>query len=138
MKLAADNTGVEVIPTDGCLALLATEEIGRLGVVVGGQPHVVPVNYALDGDAVVFRSADGTKLDGASRSSVVFEVDHFDRDTRSGWSVIVHGRAEEVTSLSDPALVSRVARLDVQPWADFPKDHVVRIVPRSITGRRVG
>jgi len=138
MKLIASNTGVEIISSDRCLELLATEEIGRLGVIVGGQPHVVPVNYALDGDAIVFRSADGTKLDGAARASVVFEVDRFDRATRTGWSVIVHGRAEEVTALSDPALVDRVARVQLDPWADFPKDHVVRIVPRTITGRRVG
>ena len=92
----------------------------------------------LDGDAVVFRTAAGTKLDRATRGPVVFEVDHIDRATRSGWSVIVHGLAQEVTSFDRVEFRERVAALPVDPWAQGEKPHLVRIAPGSITGRRVG
>jgi uncharacterized protein len=56
------RTGLEVIDPDECRRLLAGDEIGRLAVADGGAPTVVPVNYVVDGDAVVFRTAPGTKL----------------------------------------------------------------------------
>jgi nitroimidazol reductase NimA-like FMN-containing flavoprotein (pyridoxamine 5'-phosphate oxidase superfamily) len=137
MKLVDNITGVEVLAGDECIALLATEEVGRLAVSVSGHPHVVPVNYVMDGDAVVFRSGDGTKFSAAG-TVVAFEVDRFDRGTRSGWSVVVQGRAEEVTAADQPELVERVSSLPLSPWASFDKPHLLRIRPTHISGRRVG
>jgi nitroimidazol reductase NimA-like FMN-containing flavoprotein (pyridoxamine 5'-phosphate oxidase superfamily) len=118
------------------MRLLAGEEIGRLAVVVGRSPTILPVNYALDGEAIVFRSAPGTKLDQAGRAPVAFEVDGFDRQRRTGWSVVVHGRLEEVTRF-DAATLARVSALALHPWSDTPKDHWLRLVPSRVTGRRV-
>src|SRR4051812_40764712 len=137
MKLVDRRTGVEVVDTAECLRLIASEEVGRLAVVSGGQPHVIPVNYVVDGDTIVFRSADGTKLQAALEGPVAFEVDHFDRAGRGGWSVVVHGRAEVVTAAAPPADAARLIGLAPEPWADFPKEHLVRILPRSFTGRRI-
>ena len=137
MRLADGRTGIEIIAREECLQLLADEVVGRIGFVVAGRAEVLPVNYVLDGDAVVFRTAAGSKLDGATRSPVVFEVDRIDRATRSGWSVIVHGLAQEVTSFDRVELRERVAELPVDPWAPGEKRHLVRIAPGSITGRRV-
>src|SRR3954466_510058 len=117
MKLVDRRTGVEVVDTAECLRLIASEEVGRLAVVSGGQPHVIPVNYVVDGDTIVFRSADGTKLRAALEGSVAFEVDHFDRPGRGGWSVVVHGRGEEITAAAPPAEVARASALGVDPWA---------------------
>jgi uncharacterized protein len=47
---------LEALPREACLALLAAEEVGRFVCVAGGQPHIVPVNYALDGETIVFRT----------------------------------------------------------------------------------
>jgi len=138
MKLVDGRAGTEVVAREECLRLLADEVVGRIGFVVAGAPEVLPVNYVLDGEAVVFRTAAGSKLDWATRAPVVFEVDHFDGATRSGWSVIVHGRADEVTTFDRVELRQRVASLPVDPWAPGEKSHVVRIVPSVITGRRVG
>ena len=138
MRTVDPKTRIEVLDRQECLRLLATQEIGRLVSIDHGQPHVVPVNYALDGDAIVFRTAMGTKVDAASRSQVAFEVDDLCRADHSGWSVVVHGWAQEVTALDDRALVARVAELRMAAWADFDKPHVLRIVPHTITGRRVG
>lgn len=138
MRLADEHTGIEVIARDECLMLLAGEVVGRIGFVAAGRAEVLPLNYVLDGEAIVFRTAAGSKLDGATRAPVVFEVDRIDRATRSGWSVIVHGLAQEVTSFDRVELRERVAALPVDPWAPGEKPHLVRVVPGSITGRRVG
>ena len=138
MRLADKHTGIEIIAREECLKLLAGEVVGRIGFVASGRAEVRPVNYVLDGEAIVFRTAAGSKLDGATLAPVVFEVDHIDRATRSGWSVIVHGLAQEVTSFDRVELRERVAALPVDPWAQGDKPHLVRVAPGSITGRRVG
>jgi nitroimidazol reductase NimA-like FMN-containing flavoprotein (pyridoxamine 5'-phosphate oxidase superfamily) len=138
MKLVDNRTGIEVISRMECVKLLAGEVVGRIGFVVAGRAEVLPVNYVLDGDAVVFRTAAGSKLAGGTRAPVVFEVDRIDSTTRSGWSVVIHGLAQEVTSFDRVELRERVAALPVDPWAPGAKPHLVRVVPDSITGRRVG
>jgi nitroimidazol reductase NimA-like FMN-containing flavoprotein (pyridoxamine 5'-phosphate oxidase superfamily) len=127
---------LQVIDRDECLRLLATDEIGRLAFVAGTTPIVVPVNYALDGETVVFRSDAGTKLDHGPRARASFEVDCFDRERRTGWSVVVTGRLEEITHY-DAATYDRVRRLAVDPWAGGNKAHWMRLIPDRMTGRRV-
>lgn len=128
---------IETLSRDDCLRLLGTQQVGRVAVVDHGYPHVMPVNYAMDGDAVVFRTASGLKLDGASRSPMAFEVDEIDRDGRIGWSVVVHGVAQEVTEHDRRDLVSRVRALDVEPWAPGEKPHFVRLPAHTVTGRQL-
>jgi nitroimidazol reductase NimA-like FMN-containing flavoprotein (pyridoxamine 5'-phosphate oxidase superfamily) len=132
-----DRLGTEVIHRGECLRLLGGEELGRIGVSDHGSPLVLPVNYVLDGDAVVFRTGPGTKLQAAIRGPVAFEVDHIDRASRSGWSVVVRGFAEEVTTFSGPGVRERLESLTIQPWAPGEKACLVRITARSITGRRI-
>ncbi|MEO7572676.1 MAG: pyridoxamine 5'-phosphate oxidase family protein [Acidimicrobiales bacterium] len=136
MRTVDGRTGLERIDRDECLRLLAADEVGRLAVITGGSPAILPVNYRLDGEAIVFRSDPGTKLDDGPRSRACFEIDHFDRPTHSGWSVVVTGRLEEVTRYDSTAL-HRVQRLPIDPWAGGAKDHWVRLVPERITGRRL-
>ena len=124
------------IDRDECLELLAGDVVGRLALVDGGTPVVLPVNYALDGGAIVFRTAPGLKLEAGQRTRVSFEIDQIDRETRSGWSVLATGRLEEVTQF-DARAWDRVRELEVEPWAAGPKDHWMRLVPDRITGRRI-
>jgi uncharacterized protein len=135
MRTRSDNR-LEILGRDECLRLLATDDIGRLAVVVANTPLVVPVNYALDGDAVVFRTDPGTKFDQGPRARASFEVDSFDRRERRGWSVVATGRLEEVTPF-DAATFERVRRLDVDPWVGGEKAHWMRLVPDHVTGRRL-
>jgi nitroimidazol reductase NimA-like FMN-containing flavoprotein (pyridoxamine 5'-phosphate oxidase superfamily) len=79
---------------DECFALLATQEIGRIGINAEHYPLIFPVNYALDHGVIVIRSGAGTKLTHASHANVTFEVDEIDQRHRSGWSVLVSGLAE--------------------------------------------
>ncbi len=137
MTVVDPQTGIEILDREQCVRLLATQSVGRVVVIDHGRPHIVPVNYALDGDAIVFRTAVGTKLDAASRSEVAFEVDSLDPINHTGWSVVVHGWAQEVTAYDDPALLARVNDLVLEAWAEFDKPYIVRVVGQTITGRRV-
>ncbi|HET7486710.1 MAG TPA: pyridoxamine 5'-phosphate oxidase family protein [Acidimicrobiales bacterium] len=137
MRTVDPRSGIESLDRPTCLSLLAGEEIGRLAVVAGGAPVVVPVNFALDGEAVVVRTEPGAKLDQGVRSPACFEVDSFDRATRTGWSVIVAGRLEEVTPFDGPDF-ERLRALGVDPWVGPGRDHFLRLVPTRLTGRRIG
>ena len=135
MALYDHRTQVEVIDRRECLVLLAAEVVGRLGVLDGGSPLVLPMNYALHDEEIVFQTGPGTKLDAANGHPACFEIDAFDRDEHSGWSVVVRGRLEEVTRFDPVALAALEHR--AQPWMSAPRPNVLRLVPSSITGRRI-
>jgi nitroimidazol reductase NimA-like FMN-containing flavoprotein (pyridoxamine 5'-phosphate oxidase superfamily) len=131
------SSRLEEIGREECLELLARKRVGRVAVVDGEQPYIFPVNYAIDGETVVFRTAAGTKLDLSSWAKVAFEVDEIDDSNESGgWDVLVVGRAADITSSLD-ARAEELRHLDIDPWAPGLKDHFVRIVPTEVTGRRL-
>jgi nitroimidazol reductase NimA-like FMN-containing flavoprotein (pyridoxamine 5'-phosphate oxidase superfamily) len=120
---------------DECQALLGGSHLGRIALVEGGRPLILPVNYVLDDGAVVFRTDQGSKLDAAVRGApVAFEVDGVNSERRTGWSVLIRGRAEHVT---DPTDLHRLRRLSLMPWAPGAKLNYVRVRPEEVTGRRI-
>lgn len=128
------RTGLEVLDWDECLALLGESNLGRVAVVIDGQPLIFPVNFALDGTAVVFRNDPGTKVDGARNRSVAFECDRTDTVSNTGWSVMATGDAIQVRS---PADRDRLGHLPLGPWCPGPKAIWLRIEPKTLTGRRI-
>lgn len=137
MKTVDARTGLEWLQREECLRLLGADDVGRLAVNDRGTPIIFPVNYRLDGEAIVFRTDPGTKLNRGPCAPASFEIDAFDRQTCSGWSVLAVGRLEEVTRY-DARTLERVHALPVAPWAGGEKAHWMRLVPTRITGRRVG
>lgn len=135
MTRVDSRTDVEIIDRKGCLELLRGEVVGRIGIVEGTAPLVLPINYALHDDQVVFRTGPGSKLVASHGSSACFEIDGFDPPTRSGWSVVVRGRLEEVTD-ADRSLLDQLADL-ADPWLGAGRPNVVRLIPSVISGRRV-
>ncbi len=127
---------LEELSEEESLELLASEQVGRLGVIVDGQPVIFPVNYVLDGRLVVFRNDPGTKLTHASLDRVCFEVDRIDADRHDGWSVVVQGIGREITGALDDASV-RERALGLQTWITGEKGHWVRISTPHISGRRL-
>src|SRR5437763_12287952 len=110
-----DHAGLEILPFDECLRLLASVPVGRVGFFADGEMVILPVNHAVDGQNLVFRTARGSKLSAAEGQDLVaFEADEYDEQTRSGWSVLVNGRAEVVY---EEAEVQRMSRLGLDPWA---------------------
>jgi uncharacterized protein len=132
MNLLDLTGGTEIIPYEECRELLRSESVGRLGVVVDGRLEIFPVNYGLDGDGILFRSNRGRKVTAALLGEVVFEVDRIDVEARSGWSVVVRGRTQDISRFDGPALRAQAAA----SWTG-PKDVLVRITWESVTGRRV-
>ena len=128
------DAGLELLSEAECLALVARRPIGRVAVSLGALPAVFPVNFCLVGRDVVFRTAAGTKLAAALRGAVVaFEVDDFDADGHRGWSVLIVGKAAEITGSELVGLEP----LPVQAWAPDVRDHVVRIESEFVSGRRI-
>jgi len=121
---------LEEIPIEECLRLVASMSVGRVAVAVADQaPLVVPVNYVLDGEFVVFRSDPGAKVERALRQHTSFQVDLVDPFHRTGWSVLVRGLAHELTD-------AQAEHLPLISWVGDPR-HWVRLVPTAITGRRI-
>ena len=136
MRLIDEHTGLDIIDRRECLTLLAQERLGRVAVVPDGtRPTILPVNYVLDGESIVFRTAPGSKLTAALRDGhVAFEIDGFDPLDHTGWSVVVTGHAEEIV---DAAELARAGELPLRPWADGDKSHYVRIPTDHVSGRRI-
>ena len=126
-----NRVSMNVLDPDECMVLLRWEVVGRLAVSIPDQaPSVVPVNFAVDHGTIVFRTGDGEKHDHLVGQPVSLQADRFDWYRRSGWSVLVQGIAEECDA-------HEVEDVDLAPWAPGPLHHTIRIVPTSITGRRI-
>ncbi len=135
MAAAMDHAGLAVLTFEECLELVAASGVGRLAFLADGEIEILPVNYTVDGSAVAFRTATGFKLEAAvERAVVAFEVDAYDEIERTGWSVLIKGRAEVV---SEPDVVRRLESSGLRPYAAVPKPEWVVIHPNTITGRRI-
>lgn len=126
---------LEVLDEAQSLALLGSAEVGRVGVVVDGQPLIFPVNHILEGRSIIVRTDSARMLSGASLAKVAFEADGFDAGARSGWTVLVEGIGNDVTEALDETS-ERLQAVPVTPWAPGPKPRLLRIDVRTITGRR--
>lgn len=145
MRPSADReTGnLKPLTADECFMLLHEHQrgVGRIALA-SGRPVILPVNYLLDGEDVVFRTAAGSKLTAAVHGQrVAFEIDSVPSPTATmddtgavhGWSVLVRGMA---TRVSDPDEITRLGLMRLQPSAGGVKPHFVRIVTEQISGRR--
>jgi nitroimidazol reductase NimA-like FMN-containing flavoprotein (pyridoxamine 5'-phosphate oxidase superfamily) len=122
---------LDELTRDECFRVVASHSIGRIAVAPPDRsPYVVPVNYVLDLEMVVFRSDPGTKLDVAPQHPVSFQVDDFDPYHRTGWSVLLQGSAAEVPP-------PEVSHLGLESWVGGAKAHWIRVVPVVVTGRRI-
>jgi uncharacterized protein len=126
-------TDAEQLTPAECWELLRSIRVGRLAVCAEGHPLIFPVNYVVDGNSIVFRTAAGTKLSNARGRDVAFEIDDYDHQTQQASSVILTGWAIEITGLDN---WDHVCGPPLFPWDVAPKAHSVRITPDNITGRR--
>jgi nitroimidazol reductase NimA-like FMN-containing flavoprotein (pyridoxamine 5'-phosphate oxidase superfamily) len=130
--MSASDEPVTILSESESWNLLASVALGRLVTSVQGEPEIFPVNFAVQRDTVLFRTAEGTKLVSAViNNRVLFEAD--DHDPAEGWSVIVKGTARMLRTEEEIAEAERARLL---PWTATLKQHWVRVLPESITGRR--
>jgi hypothetical protein len=100
----------------------------------GPRPSTT-VAFLLNGQEVVFRTQNGSKLAAASRHAVVgFEVDEIDTATRTGWSVLGIGEAYEIL---DPSRLDDLALRAPDPWAPGHDARTISIPLQRLTGRRL-
>ena len=121
---------LEILDVATCFELLGRCTIGRVGLNERLGPLVVPVNFVLDGEVIVFRTDEGAKLRAVGSQPVTFQVDWFDTLHETGWSVLVRGVARQASDQD-------VAHLDLRSWAGGEKRHWIRLVPGMVTGRRI-
>ncbi|MEZ5177490.1 MAG: pyridoxamine 5'-phosphate oxidase family protein [Acidimicrobiales bacterium] len=120
---------------DECRELLAQAAVGRLGLSADSLPVILPVNFVVDGDSVVFRTGAGLKLSAATAGDVAcMEVDDIDTLGHGGWSVLVTGRLREVV---DPDELAAVKRLPLAPWWHRVEQRYVRLSMDLFSGRRL-
>jgi nitroimidazol reductase NimA-like FMN-containing flavoprotein (pyridoxamine 5'-phosphate oxidase superfamily) len=126
----------EEVGRDEVLQLLRNELVGRVALTARALPIVIPVNFALLDGSVVWRSAEGTKLNDASAGFVVaFEADSYEPDHKEGWSVMIQGLAHVIT---DERELERAKQLPLESWAlDGAADRYVCLVPSIVTGTRI-
>ena len=117
---------------------LRAGKLGRVAFVdLDAKPLIFPVNYFFDEGVVVFRTGLGTKLDLAPGALVGFEIDSWDREAGTGWSVLVTGIA---TDLTEPrgAPTARMRHWPVKPAAPGSREHWIGIWANEVTGRSFG
>ncbi len=131
-----DHAGLEVLTRAECDHLLATTPIGRVAFQSDGEIEVLPVNFVWIDGTVAFRTAAGAKLEAAARHAPVsFEIDSWDPETRTGWSVLVKGVSIEILEEDDEASLKTTG---LRPWAEaVERRRWVRIRPDDITGRKI-
>lgn len=124
-----------------CLRLIAAGGVGRIGYTGRFGPTILPVNFVLYEQTIVFRTGLHSPMGEDLRTGiadaeykVAFEVDEITPATREGWSVLVQGSAHHVDSESELATVRQTG---VQTWPGGEKDLFIRVVPDRITGRRI-
>jgi nitroimidazol reductase NimA-like FMN-containing flavoprotein (pyridoxamine 5'-phosphate oxidase superfamily) len=124
------DTELETLGESACWDLVRSRSIGRFAMNRDGScPLVVPVNFLVDAETIVFRSGAGAKLDAAQRDLVALQVDEVDPLHHTGWSVLVEGRARWLDEAQDAVAVDT--------WAPGDRPYVIRLTATRITGRRI-
>jgi nitroimidazol reductase NimA-like FMN-containing flavoprotein (pyridoxamine 5'-phosphate oxidase superfamily) len=127
------GTDLHTLSPQECFGLLETGGVGRVGLMTATGIVILPVNFALAGKTIIFRTAPDTLLAAYDEAPVSFEADRLDEAHREGWSVLVQGHAHHVTGEHEVQRLERAAHLE--PWADGARDVYVRITPARISGR---
>lgn len=123
-----DNTWMD---EQTCWAHLRQEPVGRLGYHLVDEVHIVPVNYVVDGERLVFRTRPGSKLLGVVMdAAVAFEIDGGDR--YRPWSVLARGQARVL----EGAEARAAEELPLRPWISRDRFTFVAIEVQELTGRQ--
>jgi nitroimidazol reductase NimA-like FMN-containing flavoprotein (pyridoxamine 5'-phosphate oxidase superfamily) len=128
---------LRVLTEEECRHLLRTGRFGRLAFTVNHEVMILPVNYGFDETSIVVQTGPGLKLDEAPMNAVAFEIGDADPEGAWGWSVVVQGPCFDVSDAIDEP-TARLRELPIHPWPAGSREHWLRVVARSITGRAFG
>ena len=120
-----------------CLDRLRSARVGRIAVTSRVLPAIVPINYTVVGNTLVFRTRPGGMLARACDNAVVaFEADEVEPDGQAGWSVLVVGVAE----LLEGSAAIRAVERGLVSAVGVDRDGLSRFVAitmTKVTGRLV-
>lgn len=126
----AEEDVISELTLEQCWELLRAEEFGRLAFRLVDEVHITPINYVVDGETLLFWTAEGSKLLGVVMGSpVAFEIDRYGEDCAR--SVVLRGTARLLPE--DEA--HRADNLPLRPWVPTLKYNVVEISPTEVSGR---
>ncbi|MGY0071394.1 pyridoxamine 5'-phosphate oxidase family protein [Streptomyces sp. QTS137] len=130
------SDGFRALDRQECLRLLAGVPVGRVVYTRQALPAVLPINFSLDTDGSVLlcTSRDSDLVRAIDGVVVAFEADGFRPERRSGWSVVITGRAAVVT---DPAEHERLLRSGPDTWMPMRDGVLVRIEAGMVSGREL-
>jgi nitroimidazol reductase NimA-like FMN-containing flavoprotein (pyridoxamine 5'-phosphate oxidase superfamily) len=124
----------ELTPAE-CADRLRRSQVGRIAVSTEDGPVIIPVNYTMDGECVVFRTSPYAQLAAHSGDRVAFEIDEVEPDMHRGWSVLVVGTAQLIEDIDD-VIESGLAQA-LKSWAPGVRNLFIKITPHRVTGRDV-
>lgn len=128
--LGEEPSGLLELSEATSLSLLGSVPFGRVVFSRDALPAIRPVNHIVDGGSIIIRTHLGAAVLSAIGMVVAYEVDSFDPVSRTGWSVVVVGVAKLVFDTDEVARFERA----LKPWGHGTMDHVIRIVPGTVTG----
>lgn len=121
--------------TEVCQRLIRKSFLGRVALCAADGPHIVPVNYSIVDDFVVFRTSPYSVVGTFGRNSMLaFEVDHIDPDEKYSWSIVVRGRCQWV---DNPDTIASIEASGTAPWASGSRHLYLRLPMTDITGRQL-
>jgi nitroimidazol reductase NimA-like FMN-containing flavoprotein (pyridoxamine 5'-phosphate oxidase superfamily) len=120
-----------------CWQLLDTTTIGRFAFTTDDGVVILPVNFLVYEERIYVRTEPGSTIAALAdgNNDVAFEVDYHDGWNQWGWNVLVKGATEEADTLEGERAIASTGRLG--PWAPGSRSLVIRLTPRTLTGRRV-
>ena len=133
-SMAFEERSLIALPRHTCVDLLRRAQVGRVVFTERALPAIVPVSFAIYGDAVVMHTSSDSRLaKAAHRGVLAFEADDINPATRTGWSIVVVG---EPSLVSDTRELARI-RLILQPWVPGHLDVCLRLPLSVVTGRKI-
>ena len=131
----SQDTVLETLEPSECRRLLCTATVGRVGLVVGPLAYVLPVNFAVTDELIVFRTARNSSFDHLARDrALTFEIDHVDPGFHAGWSVMAIGWG---FGLETHLAEDRLHSLHLRPWGMGTEPGWIGIRVDELTGRRI-
>ncbi|HLM21062.1 MAG TPA: pyridoxamine 5'-phosphate oxidase family protein [Propionibacteriaceae bacterium] len=131
----ARESGLIELDRQECLDLLAAKSVGRIAYAVDKGARILPVNYILSNDAIIFRTIPDAEISHhALEAMCAFEVDETDEFFQAGWSVVAVGRLELATEEDFASM--RYGKLP-EPWAGGDRWMFLRLPCDQVSGRRV-
>jgi hypothetical protein len=129
-------------------ALLQRESFGHLGCARDGRPYVVPMHYAYDGKDLYFFTTEGMKTQYIQANpQVCLQIEEV-TDSMNWRSVMVVGRANELTSKDEmqramkliternPSLTPAISATQLDSIGRAVDIALYRITPEIIDGRQ--